>query len=487
MWRLANSCRRMWSAAESGQVLQRLATVGFEASQLAAAMDLFARQPRRRPNQSYETFVDMMTQSVWQKLLSAAEPYTGKFVAMMSHLERLGLRNPSEKTFAVMAGLLFLCCQRCGVERQPCTQHLLGVYLASVKRLWRTPAYVDRRRGPQEHLLVLDASPTLLQENSPVIYGEAFASEKPVAGPMGLLEVQVVARLIDLRKGANNRGKRAEDGVALAAAPAVPLPLLNGPHTPEPQALLALPPAPAAEPPPALQLGVLPGPPRVAGGWANPAASAMATATTTLSAPPTAAPAPEPVVISDSEAEPPPKRLKGGKTASASALALLEALEHRRESGWSASEEKKNKDKKKTALEAAARAGDAEEADEGTKGGKGKPKEGKGKPEKAKPEKRQKHAAVEAAPGAAEGCDAWWKEKVLAPRVTHAVSGVVRAYITGTTRSRPKRSLIVELTQRNTPRYLEIVTEWQEKIKKQKVTKEMAKQWRSELLDGLKG
>ena len=123
----------------------------------------------------------------------------------------------------------------------------------------------------------------------------------------------------------------------------------------------------------------------------------------------------------------------------------------------------------------------------GPRGGKGKPKEGKGKPEKAKPEKRQKHAAVEAAPGAAEGCDAWWKEKVLAPRVTHAVSGVVRAYITGTTRSRPKRSLIVELTQRNTPRYLEIVTEWQEKIKKQKVTKEMAKQWRSELLDVHKG
>ena len=69
----------------------------------------------------------------------------------------------------------------------------------------------------------------------------------------------------------------------------------------------------------------------------------------------------------------------------------------------------------------------------------------------------------------------------------HEYTEYVRAYITGTTRSRPKRSLIVELTQRNTPRYLEIVTEWQEKIKKQKVTKEMAKQWRSELLDGLKG
>ena len=52
---------------------------------------------------------------------------------------------------------------------------------------------------------------------------------------------------------------------------------------------------------------------------------------------------------------------------------------------------------------------------------------------------------------------------------------------------RPKRSLIEELTRKNTPRYLDIVTEWQEKMEKQKVTKEMAKQWRSELLDGLKG
>eukprot|EP00959_Pyramimonas_sp_CCMP1952_P219729 4594155-Pyramimonas_sp.AAC.1 len=76
----------------------------------------------------------------------------------------------------------------------------------------------------------------------------------------------------------------------------------------------------------------------------------------------------------------------------------------------------------------------------------------------------------------------WWNEKLLTARVTHAISGNKRAYITGTTSSKVKPSLIVELTQKHHKDYHNIVLKWAKKIEKTSVTKQQVRQWKEKLL-----
>ena len=83
--------------------------VGFSANAQLRVLNAFvAASNQRSALQDYETLVDFLPQSVWNHLFNCAEPFGSKFVSIMVHLERLGLTNPSEGTYAMIAAVMLL-------------------------------------------------------------------------------------------------------------------------------------------------------------------------------------------------------------------------------------------------------------------------------------------------------------------------------------------------------------------------------------------
>ena len=364
---------------------------------------LFRQQgPSRKDLQNFECFVDLLTASVWNVLLGS-QPFQSKFVALMLHLEKLGLRNPSEHTFASMAAVLLIACQRSGVDRAVVTHTLVQTYFDQCKKFWRTPSYAKRRVAPPELVPILPPTADELQRRWPLVHSQAFQAESPSVAAVPLIEVQTVSRLVQCRGRQQNHGGSismlaATGSLGAAPPPSEPLPLTlptfgqpsaaSAGELAEPAvAALAAQPSIAAEAPPATAEQ----PPRTQKGrWQNPAIEALQAPAAAGEAPGGARSVPtlpaHDVVVLDSDGEEAldapvaasrgaaqapgapkaaaPTTAAGGgpkRTPSEAAMTMLAAVRKRTTSGWSGKDEK-DKKKLKAANAAAADKADARAA-----------------------------------------------------------------------------------------------------------------------------
>ncbi|CAK0812299.1 unnamed protein product, partial [Prorocentrum cordatum] len=266
-----------WTATEKGQLLTQLGQTGFSHDLVGAATEWLCGGRTKAKGQSYECFVELLTASTWHVLLSPTESFASKFVMLMRHLERLGLRSPSEPTFGMLAAFMFLAYQRSGIEKNSPTPQLLDVYLQLAKTTWRSPAYAAARGKATEFVGAPPPSAALFQQERPTLCEKAFASEGPVQPTIGLLETQVLGELISLR-GNRNAALGAQATPQRAALPPTAFAPLPPPSPMQSVAvaaatIAATPPLGAATPA-ALPLGVIPTH-NSRGGWPNPAAAAL--------------------------------------------------------------------------------------------------------------------------------------------------------------------------------------------------------------------
>ncbi|CAK0852638.1 unnamed protein product, partial [Prorocentrum cordatum] len=257
-----------WTATDKGQLLTQLGQTGFSHDLVGAATEWLCGR--------------------------RTKSFASKFVMLMRHLERLGLRNPSEPTFGMLAACMFLACRRSGIEKNSPTPQLLDVYLQLAKTTWRSPAYTAARGKATEFVGAPPPSAALFQQERPTLREQAFASEGPVQPTIGLLETQVLGKLISLR------GNRNATLGAQATPQRAALPPTAFAHLPPPSpmqsvavaaATIAATPPLGAATPAALPLGVIPTH-NTRGGWPNPAAAALSQRGPTTPTP--AAPAGEP-------------------------------------------------------------------------------------------------------------------------------------------------------------------------------------------------
>lgn len=95
---------------------------------------------------------------------------------------------------------------------------------------------------------------------------------------------------------------------------------------------------------------------------------------------------------------------------------------------------------------------------------------------------RKKNAGKSSAKKKFSPCNDWWWSKITNPLLSWAKSGQVRGYITASTSDHPKRRLVVEITEAQTPRYREILNHIFNTIQTQSMTKVEVLKIRSQML-----
>lgn len=133
-----------------------------------------ARQ-RHKKQQNFEALGSYFTAPHWQGLMSRELSFTWKVQTVVDQGGALGLRRPTEPTYAFMASLVLLCCE--GPEKARCCSqwHLRDVYL-HLKGVVK-----QRCRGEVlEDIVDLPASVADAQAKFPKTFRAAFATSPPV-------------------------------------------------------------------------------------------------------------------------------------------------------------------------------------------------------------------------------------------------------------------------------------------------------------------
>ena len=76
----------------------------------------------------------------------------------------------------------------------------------------------------------------------------------------------------------------------------------------------------------------------------------------------------------------------------------------------------------------------------------------------------------------------WWGAPVEKPTITHAISGSPRAYIQGVPEGLQKKTLIVEISQKQSNKYYELIKTIRDRIVASKLSKTQCRALREELL-----
>ena len=192
-------CRAKWHRQEDADFLR---------AGLAQASQ--ARPGRWRP-QNYECLSAFMTQPLWAQLLNPELDITGKLRSILWHLASLGMRQPSEPTFATIVAFALVCHEGQEKARAADPSALHDVYMVT-KQTWK-----KLKVGPaQEHVDVLPLLPSQLQSSHPRLYEAAFATEGPCASQVSSVIVSSVAAAVPMRK---REASRATLAAARSAQP----------------------------------------------------------------------------------------------------------------------------------------------------------------------------------------------------------------------------------------------------------------------------
>ena len=109
-------CQAKWYQKEDGDVLR---------AALAQASQL--RPGRWRP-QNYESMCAFIPQTLWLQLTNPDMDFVGKLRALLAHLAALGLRHPSEPTFATATALAIVCHEGSDKAKALSPDHLSDTY-----------------------------------------------------------------------------------------------------------------------------------------------------------------------------------------------------------------------------------------------------------------------------------------------------------------------------------------------------------------------
>ena len=176
-------CQAKWYRKEDGDVLR---------AALAQASQL--RPGRWRP-QNYANMCAFIPQTLWLQLTNPDMDFVGKLRALMAHLAALGLRHPSEPTFATVTALAIVCHEGSDKAKAVSLDHLSDTYTVA-KATWK-----KLRLGPaMEFVESLPATAAAYQVAHPSLYVGTFLSGGPMASPVSALDVAAVASAVPMRK-----------------------------------------------------------------------------------------------------------------------------------------------------------------------------------------------------------------------------------------------------------------------------------------------
>ena len=176
-------CQAKWYQKEDGDVLR---TALAQASQL--------RPGRWRP-QNYENMCAFIPQTLWLQLTNPDMDFVGKLRALLAHLAALGLRHPSEPTFATVSVWAIVCHEGSDKAKAVSPDQLSDTFTVA-KATWK-----KLRLGPaMEFVESLPATAAAYQVAHPSLSAGTFLSGGPMASPVSALDVAAVASAVPMRK-----------------------------------------------------------------------------------------------------------------------------------------------------------------------------------------------------------------------------------------------------------------------------------------------
>jgi len=167
--------------------------------------------------QAWHNFASLLPADVWAVLCDPAKDVNQKCNTLIRFLRTLGLRQPSEPTFARMAGLMAVACS--GAQARDHTPDQMKDLYDHVKAVWKgTPRGPD----PPEYITDLPESAFAFQAQYPTTFGIAFSAESPPTAPqLCMVDVCSCAARVAMRKRGGGIGgyggtpQRANSAAAL--------------------------------------------------------------------------------------------------------------------------------------------------------------------------------------------------------------------------------------------------------------------------------
>ena len=148
----------------------------------------------RRINQDYMELPQYLTQDLWDLLRGSTDSESNKLDALVRHCGKLGLRNPTEGSKALIVALSH------AMHKEPFEDEklrLIGKYRSRIAK------GLDKFSQPAIHLPQLPVDPDLLPQS---IVAVAFAEQPRVAVPRGVPDFQALANAWPVRKRGKSEG-----------------------------------------------------------------------------------------------------------------------------------------------------------------------------------------------------------------------------------------------------------------------------------------
>lgn len=163
----------------------------------------------RRINQDYMELPQYLTQDLWDLLRGSTDSESNKLDALVRHCGKLGLRNPTEGSKALIVALSH------AMHKEPFEDEklrLIGKYRSRIAK------GLDKFSQPAIHLPQLPVDPDLLPQS---IVAVAFAEQPRVAVPRGVPDFQALAHAWPVRKRGKSEGSPMPTGQSVQAMAAL--------------------------------------------------------------------------------------------------------------------------------------------------------------------------------------------------------------------------------------------------------------------------
>jgi len=159
--------------------------------------------------QNYTEFLGHLPAFVWDALVNPKLDMNAKLRVLFGWLQKLGLKCPSEPTFAKITAVTAIACD--GAQAKD-ADNLQCLY-QHVKSQWKA----SRPPPPPEQIFELPLEPSVLSQMYPLTFNNAFGSgHAPEAPRFSVLDILSVTHQIQMRKHGGKRTAGSASAVATA-------------------------------------------------------------------------------------------------------------------------------------------------------------------------------------------------------------------------------------------------------------------------------
>lgn len=154
--------------------------------------------------QSYHNFAAMLTAVVWAAICDPALDVNQKGSVLFRFLRALGLRQPSEPTYARITGLMAVACSGAQQARDQGPDEMSNLF-QHIKALWKGSA--SGQPPPQEYIAELPENAFALEAMHPLTYQAVFPHGSPPVGPqLSMVDVCMCSSRVPMRRRAGGGG-----------------------------------------------------------------------------------------------------------------------------------------------------------------------------------------------------------------------------------------------------------------------------------------